>query len=66
MQMTVTIDDELYARALEYADPSLDQGDLISEALRNFIRSQAARRLADLGGAAPEMEDVARRGRDGE
>jgi bifunctional pyridoxal-dependent enzyme with beta-cystathionase and maltose regulon repressor activities len=61
MQITVTIDDALYARALELAEPSMDRGDLFSEAVKTFIRVQVAKRLAALGGAAPEMQDVARR-----
>ena len=61
MRTTVTIDDELYARALELADPTMDKGDLFREAVKTFVRVQAAKRLAALGGAAPEMEDVPRR-----
>lgn len=61
MQITVTIDDDLYARALEFAEPSMDRNDLLSEALTTFVRVQTAKRLAALGGAAPEMQDVARR-----
>lgn len=61
MQITVTIDDDLYARALELAEPSMDRGDLFSEAIKTFVRVQAAKRLAALGGVAPEMQDVARR-----
>jgi hypothetical protein len=61
MQITVTIDDALYERALELAEPSMDRDDLLSEALKTFVRVQSAKRLAALGGAAPEMQDVARR-----
>jgi len=61
MQITVTIDDALYERALELAEPSMDRGELFSEAVKTFVRVQAAKRLAALGGAAPEMQDVARR-----
>lgn len=61
MQITVTIDDALYERALELAEPSMDPGELFSEAVKTFIRVQVAKRLAALGGAAPEMQDVARR-----
>lgn len=61
MQITVTIDDALYARALELAEPSMDRGDLFSEAVKTFVRVQVAKRLAALGGAAPEMQGVARR-----
>lgn len=61
MRTTVTIDDELYEKALEAADPGMDKADLFREAIRTFVRVQAAKRLAALGGAMPEMQDVARR-----
>ncbi len=61
MRTTVTIDDALYERALELADPSMDKADLFREAIRIFVRVQAAKRLAALGGAAPDMPDVPRR-----
>ena len=34
MQSTVTIDDALYADALEVADANMDKGDLFREALK--------------------------------
>lgn len=61
MRTTVTIDDELYRRALEMADPAMDKADIWREAMSTFVRVQAARRLAELGGAAPDMEDIPRR-----
>jgi len=61
MRTTVTIDDDLYQEALELADPDMNKADLFREAVRTFIRVQAAKRLAALGGAAPEMEDIPRR-----
>jgi hypothetical protein len=61
MRTTVTIDDELYQRALELADPDMDKGDLFREAIKVFVRVQAGKRLADLGGKAPTMKDVPRR-----
>jgi Arc/MetJ family transcription regulator len=60
MRTTVTIDDDLYARALELADPTMDKGDLFREAIKTFVRVQAAKRLAALGGGAPDMQDVPR------
>lgn len=50
MRTTVTIDDALYERALEVADPAMDKADLFREAIKTFVRVQAARRLAALGG----------------
>lgn len=61
MQTTVTIDDALYARALELADPDMDRADLFREALKSFVRTRAMKRLAALGGTAPDMEDIPRR-----
>jgi len=61
MRTTVTIDDVLYEKALEVADPAMDKADLFREAIRTFVRVQAAKRLAALGGTAPEMQDVPRR-----
>ena len=64
MRTTVTIDDELYAKALDMADPDMDKADLFREAIKTFVRVQAAKRLAALGGASPNMPDVSRRGAD--
>jgi len=61
MRKTITIDDELYERALELADPQMDKKDVFREAIRTFIQVRAARRLAALGGAIPDMLDVSRR-----
>jgi len=62
MRTTVTIDDELYAKALDMADPEMDRADLFREAIKTFVRVQAAKRLAALGGMSPEMPPVPRRG----
>ncbi|WP_163836805.1 type II toxin-antitoxin system VapB family antitoxin [Spartinivicinus ruber] len=62
MRTTVTIDDALYDKALEMADPNMDKSELFREAVKTFVRVQAAKRLAALGGAAPEMQDIPRRG----
>lgn len=60
MRTTVTIDDELYEKALEVADPSMDKADLFREAIKTFVRVQAAKRLAALGSTAPKMKDIPR------
>ena len=60
MRVTVAIDDALYARALELADPSMDPADLFAEAIRTFIQVRAAKRLAALGGAMPDMPEIPR------
>jgi len=61
MRTTVTIDDELYAKALEFADPNMDKSDLFREAIATFVRVQAGKRMRALGGAMPDIEDVPRR-----
>ncbi|OTP77257.1 DUF2191 domain-containing protein [Caballeronia sordidicola] len=61
MRTTVTIDDSLYERALELADPDMDKADLFRIAMQTFVRVQAGKRLAALGGTAPNMADIPRR-----
>lgn len=61
MRTTVTLEDELYEKALEVADPLMDKADLFREAIKTFVRVQAAKRLAALGGATPGTSDVPRR-----
>lgn len=61
MRTTVTIDDDIYQRALDLADPDMDKADLFREAMKVFIRVQAGKRLAALGGQAPNMKDTPRR-----
>ena len=60
MRTTVTIEDSLYEKALEVADPSMDKADLFREAIKTFVRVQASKRLASLGGAMPDMNDIPR------
>jgi len=64
MRTTVTIDDALYAQALEVADPTMDKADLFREAIKAFVRIQAAKRLAALGACQPGMQAAPRRGED--
>lgn len=63
MRATITIDDTLYEQALEYADADVTSAsDLVREAIKTYVRLQAAKRLAALGGTAPSMHDIPRRG----
>ena len=48
MRTTVTIDDELFDKALEMADPNMDRADIFREVFKTFIRVQAAKRLIAL------------------
>ena len=61
MRTTVTIDDDLYQQALEVADPKMASSDLFREAIKVFVRVQAGKRLAALGGSALPMAHVRRR-----
>lgn len=60
MRTTVTIDDALYQKALEMADPDTDKTEIFREAMKTFVRIQAAKRLAALGGTMPDMADIPR------
>ena len=64
MRTTVTIDDALYAKALEVADTNMDKSDIFREAIKTFVQVQAAKRLAALGGTMPEIQEVPRRRED--
>ena len=61
MRTTVTIDDVLYQQALELADANMEKSDLFKEAIKTFIRVQAAKRLAALGGTMHDMANIPRR-----
>lgn len=61
MRTTVTIDDDLYQRGLELADPEMDKANLFREAMNVFIRVQIGKRLSALGGKAPDMKSIPRR-----
>lgn len=60
MRTTVTIDDALYHKALEMSDPGLDKADIFREAMQTYVRIQAAKRLALLGGQVPDMNTIPR------
>lgn len=64
MRTTLTIDDELFAKAVALAEPGMDKADLLKECVRAFIQRQSARRLAALGGQIAEMELAPRRRED--
>ncbi len=59
MRTTITIDDALYKQALELAEPGLSKpSDIFQEALKTYVRVQAARHLAQLGSTAQGMPDI--------
>ena len=61
MRTTLTIDDQLFAKAVALAEPGVEKAELIRECVKAFIQRQTARRLAALGGQAPDMELAPRR-----
>ncbi|UXH78422.1 type II toxin-antitoxin system VapB family antitoxin [Roseateles amylovorans] len=61
MEMTIMIDEALYREALEVVGRPMPVDELVTTALRTFIRVEAGRRLAALGGTAPDMPDIPRR-----
>lgn len=60
MRTTVTLDDELLARA-EQLCGDLERSALLKEALLALVQRESARRLAALGGSEPELEPIPRR-----
>ena len=61
MRTTLTIDDQLFAKAMALAEPGIEKSELIRECIKAFIQRQTARRLAALGGQAPDIELAPRR-----
>ena len=64
MRTTLTIDDQLFAKAVALAEPGIEKSELIRECVKVFIQHQTARRLAALGGQAPDVELAPRRRED--
>ena len=60
MRTTLALDDDLMRVAQEYTGVA-EKTALIREALKSLIERESARRLAALGGTAPEMRDIPRR-----
>jgi Arc/MetJ family transcription regulator len=60
MRTTIAIDDELFAKAQEYAGVT-EKAAIVREALKAFIEREAARRLARMGGISPEAKAPPRR-----
>ena len=60
MRTTVAIDDELFAKAQEYAGLS-EKSAVIREALKAFVEREAGRRLARMGGTQPDAKAPRRR-----
>ena len=60
MRTTLALDDDLVERAQELTGIR-EKSSLVREALKALIAREAARRLARLGGSAPDLELPPRR-----
>ena len=60
MRTTITLDDELVAKAQDYTGIR-EKSALIREALQILVEREAARRLARLGGSEPDLAVIPRR-----
>jgi Arc/MetJ family transcription regulator len=60
MRTTIALDDELMEQAQQYTGIT-EKAALVREALTRLVRSEAARRLAALGGSDPKAEAAPRR-----
>jgi Arc/MetJ family transcription regulator len=60
MRTTIALDDELVAKAQEYTGIT-EKSALVREALKALVAREAARRLAKLGGIAPDLVAPPRR-----
>jgi Arc/MetJ family transcription regulator len=60
MRTTITLDDELVAAAQEYTGIQ-EKSALVRAALTALVQREAARRLAKMGGSAPELKLAPRR-----
>ena len=60
MRTTLALDDDLISLAQEFTGIS-EKTALVREALKSLIERESARRLAALGGTAPEMKPIPRR-----
>lgn len=60
MRTTITIDDELMAKAMEYTGVK-ERATIVRMALEGLVAREAGRRLAKLGGSDPEAWAAPRR-----
>ncbi len=60
MRTTITIDDQLLAKAIKLMGP-MDRTSILSESLKALIERETARRLARMGGTEPELQVPPRR-----
>ena len=58
--MKLDIDEKLIYSAMEYVNPKTAPTDLIHELISAFIRLNAGKNLAILGGKSPKMKNIPR------
>lgn len=63
MRTTITIEDELLAKAIKLSG-GLDRSATVREALKALIERESAKRLAKLGGSEPLLQVAPRRRED--
>ncbi len=61
MKFTIAIDDELFAKAQQFAGGATDESAVVREALKAFVEREASRRLARMGGTEPNAKAPPRR-----
>jgi Arc/MetJ family transcription regulator len=60
MRTTLALDDELLAKAQDFTGLQ-EKSAVVREALKALIERESARRLARLGGSAPDLTPIPRR-----
>jgi Arc/MetJ family transcription regulator len=60
MKVEITINDELFAQAQQYAGVT-EKSAVVTEALKAFVEREAGRRLVRLGGTEPDARAPPRR-----
>lgn len=60
MRTTLTLDDELLAKAADFTGIR-EKSALVRAALKALVEREAARRLARLGGSEPDLAPIPRR-----
>ena len=60
MRTTITIDDELFAKATKLIGP-MNRSAMVREGLKALVERESARRLASLGGTQPALTPASRR-----
>ncbi|MGR9014406.1 MAG: type II toxin-antitoxin system VapB family antitoxin [Gammaproteobacteria bacterium] len=60
MRTTIVLDDELLEKAQTLTNLK-EKSSLIKEALKALIERESAKRLASLGGIAPDLQTIPRR-----